>query len=117
MTSYSRRTFLKYSAILPSTILATRIDIPGRTEFQDRVGASHPFFAKGKNRPEVIAHQGGNRLNLPLHAWTVNDIEGMQRMIALDVDGIITDFPGPLLALLERSRGFASKVSFIHTRL
>ena len=43
-----------------------------------------------------------HRLNLPLHAWTVNDIEGMQRMIALNVDGIITDFPGPLLALLER---------------
>ena len=43
-----------------------------------------------------------HRLNLPVHAWTVNDIEGMQRMIALDVDGIITDFPGPLLALLGR---------------
>jgi glycerophosphoryl diester phosphodiesterase len=28
----------------------------------------------------------------------------MQRMIALNVDGIITDFPGPLLALLGRSR-------------
>jgi len=45
-----------------------------------------------------------HRLNLPLHAWTVNDLAGMQRMIALNVDGIITDFPGPLLALLGRSR-------------
>jgi glycerophosphoryl diester phosphodiesterase len=45
-----------------------------------------------------------HKLNLPLHAWTVNDLEGMQRMIALNVDGIITDFPGPLLALLGRSR-------------
>jgi len=43
-----------------------------------------------------------HKLNLPLHAWTVNDLEGMQRMIALNVDGIITDFPGPLLALLGR---------------
>lgn len=45
-----------------------------------------------------------HKLNVPLHAWTVNDMAGMQRMIALNVDGIITDFPGPLLALLERSR-------------
>lgn len=42
------------------------------------------------------------RLNLPIHAWTVNDIDGMKRMIALEVDGILTDYPGPLLALLER---------------
>jgi len=42
------------------------------------------------------------RLNLPIHAWTVNDIDGMKRMIALEVDGIITDYPGPLLALLDR---------------
>ena len=307
MTSYSRRTFIKHSAILTSTILATRMNIPsapGSTELQEPgAGADHPFFAQGKNRPEVIAHQGGkgqwpgetlhafeqatkigadvleldirstkddqlvlmhnetvdattngkgrvrqftlkelkkldagyrwtadggrsfpfrgknitvptleevfekfsdkrmnieikqsepslveplcemiekhkrvekvlvasfsdrvskqfrarcpkvatsaaqqefsrfhlghndfgsagskpdclqvkdqvlairvitrrlveraHRLNLPVHVWTVNDIEGMQRMIALNVDGIITDFPGPLLALLERSR-------------
>jgi glycerophosphoryl diester phosphodiesterase len=45
-----------------------------------------------------------HRLNLPVQAWTVNDMAGMQRMIALNVDGIITDFPGPLLALLGRSR-------------
>jgi hypothetical protein len=28
----------------------------------------------------------------------------MRKMIALGVDGIITDYPGPLLALLERLR-------------
>lgn len=43
------------------------------------------------------------RNNLPVHAWTVNDLEGMRRMIALGVDGIITDYPGPLLALLGRT--------------
>jgi glycerophosphoryl diester phosphodiesterase len=43
-----------------------------------------------------------HRLNLPIHAWTVNDIDGMKRMIALEVDGILSDYPGPLLALLER---------------
>jgi glycerophosphoryl diester phosphodiesterase len=33
----------------------------------------------------------------------VNDLVGMSEMNALHVDGIITDYPGPLLALLERA--------------
>jgi glycerophosphoryl diester phosphodiesterase len=41
---------------------------------------------------------------LPVHAWTINDIGEMRKMIALGVDGIITDYPGPLLALLDRLR-------------
>ena len=38
-----------------------------------------------------------HRLNVPVHAWTVNDPVEMQRLIALDVDGIITDYPTRLL--------------------
>ena len=49
-------------------------------------------------RPEAAARCR----KFPVHAWTVNDLEGMRRMIALGVDGIITDYPGPLLALLNR---------------
>jgi glycerophosphoryl diester phosphodiesterase len=41
-------------------------------------------------------------LDLPIHAWTVNRAEEMQRMISLGLDGIITDLPGPLLRLLGR---------------
>lgn len=44
------------------------------------------------------AHQFG----LPIHGWTVNTLKEMQRVTALGVDGIITDFPGPLLRLLGR---------------
>jgi glycerophosphoryl diester phosphodiesterase len=40
--------------------------------------------------------------DLPIHAWTVNERDEMQRMISLGVDGIITDLPGPLLELLGR---------------
>jgi glycerophosphoryl diester phosphodiesterase len=43
-----------------------------------------------------------HRLNLQAHAWTVNDPDEMQRVIAVGVDGIITDYPGPLLSLLGR---------------
>ena len=40
--------------------------------------------------------------NLEVHAWTINDEADMERMIALGVDGIITDYPDRLLALLGR---------------
>lgn len=44
-------------------------------------------------------------LNLKLHAWTVNDLPAMSHMKTLGVDGIITDYPGPLLTLLGRQLG------------
>ena len=40
--------------------------------------------------------------NLEVHAWTINDEDDMRRMIDLGVDGIITDYPDRLLALLDR---------------
>ena len=39
---------------------------------------------------------------LEVHAWTINEEDDMQRMIALGVDGIITDYPDRLLTLLDR---------------
>jgi glycerophosphoryl diester phosphodiesterase len=42
------------------------------------------------------------KVNLQVHAWTVNEHEEMNRMIALGVDGIITDYPTKLLSLLGR---------------
>jgi glycerophosphoryl diester phosphodiesterase len=44
------------------------------------------------------AHSKG----LQVHAWTVNEIEAMKRLIALGVDGIMTDYPDRLLSLLGR---------------
>ena len=40
--------------------------------------------------------------NMDIHVWTVNDEEAMQRMIDLNVDGIITDYPDRLLRILGR---------------
>jgi glycerophosphoryl diester phosphodiesterase len=43
----------------------------------------------------------GNR-NMEVHVWTVNETEELQEMLDLEVDGIITDYPDRLLALLNR---------------
>lgn len=58
MGSFGRRTFLKYSAALTSSAIANRIGLPASAAESAR-GSSHPFFTQAKNRPEVIAHQGG----------------------------------------------------------
>jgi glycerophosphoryl diester phosphodiesterase len=53
--------------------------------------------------PETVAaaHRGG----LEVHVWTVNEPAEMDAMLALGVDGIITDYPVRLLSLLaSRSR-------------
>jgi glycerophosphoryl diester phosphodiesterase len=46
--------------------------------------------------------QGTRRHNVAVHVWTVNETEDMQRMLDAGVDGIITDRPDRLLALLGR---------------
>jgi glycerophosphoryl diester phosphodiesterase len=43
------------------------------------------------------------RHNMDVHVWTVNETEDMERMVALGVNGIITDYPDRLLALLGRT--------------
>jgi glycerophosphoryl diester phosphodiesterase len=46
--------------------------------------------------------EAAHKLDLQVHAWTVNEHEEMHRMISLGVDAIITDHPTALLSLLER---------------
>jgi len=45
---------------------------------------------------------GAHSRGLEVHAWTINDTYTMQRLLALGVDGIITDYPNLMLALLGR---------------
>ncbi len=41
--------------------------------------------------------------NMRVHAWVIDDINDMQRMVDLGIDGIITDYPDRLKAVLGRS--------------
>jgi glycerophosphoryl diester phosphodiesterase len=38
-----------------------------------------------------------------MHVWTVNDAAAMRAILALGVDGILTDYPARLLDLLRPS--------------
>src|SRR5688572_20387405 len=58
MRNYPRRTFLKHSAAFTSAAITCGITLPSAVA-ETGHGASHPFFTQAKNRPEVIAHQGG----------------------------------------------------------
>jgi glycerophosphoryl diester phosphodiesterase len=56
--------------------------------------------------PEFSALDGkfveqAHRADLPVVAWTVNGAEEMRAMIAAGVDGIMTDFPDRLRAVIE----------------
>ena len=46
------------------------------------------------------AHSKG----LEVHPWTINDLDEMRRLIAMDVDGIITDHPDRLVDVLQENR-------------
>ena len=41
--------------------------------------------------------------NIDVHVWTVNAPEDMRRLVEMGVDGIITDYPDRLAAILERT--------------
>ena len=48
--------------------------------------------------PESVA--AAHQVGVEVHVWTVNDEAEMRGLLALGVDGIITDFPARLLKLL-----------------
>jgi len=41
-------------------------------------------------------------LNLEVHVWTINEVNDMKRLLALGVDGIVTDYPDRLISLLKK---------------
>ena len=47
--------------------------------------------------------EAAHERNLEVHAWTINDVEDMRRLLEAGVDGVMTDYPDRLLALLERA--------------
>ncbi len=47
--------------------------------------------------------EAAHRRNLQVHVWTINDADEMRRLLEMNVDGIMTDYPDRLLNLLGRA--------------
>jgi glycerophosphoryl diester phosphodiesterase len=50
--------------------------------------------------PETVA--AAHRIGVEMHIWTINEEAEMRTLLALGVDGLITNFPARLLKLLAR---------------
>jgi len=46
-----------------------------------------------------------HRHDVQVHVWTINDEDEMKQLLALGVDGIMSDFPGRLRAVVDAQRG------------
>jgi glycerophosphoryl diester phosphodiesterase len=60
-----------------------------------------PEYAGGRQVLDRELVEAAHRHQLEVHAWTINDEATMRRLISLGVDGIITDYPDRLIALLD----------------
>lgn len=69
---------------------------PGFSAFQVPVRSSGILIM----RPGFI--QAAHRRDLQVHVWTIDDPAEMQRYIDMGVDGIITNRPAQMMAMLER---------------
>jgi glycerophosphoryl diester phosphodiesterase len=63
-----------------------------------------PEYAGGVRMITKGFVEAAHERNLEVHAWTVNDAPAMSGLIELGVDGIMTDYPDRLMALLGRAR-------------
>ena len=86
MATYDRRTFLKRSAIWTAAAAAAGgAFVPRGAGAATRQAAQHPFFAAAKNRPEVIAHRGGDL------QWPGETMFAFEQAVKLGVDMLEMD--------------------------
>jgi glycerophosphoryl diester phosphodiesterase len=75
------------------------------------IGASYSPPMSALQIPEKIGSlqivtkdfvETAHKLNLQVHVWTINEIEDMQRLFELGVDGIMTNYPDKLIEIRNK---------------
>lgn len=64
-----------------------------------------PLDGRGRDVVTPRLMHEAHRRNLPVHVWTVDDVEAMHRLLDLGVDGIQTDRPDRLARVLHERTG------------
>ncbi len=95
------------SSLRASSVLPLTLSVPAAAPLA-RFGAVQVPLRKGwmplvDRRLVAAAHRAG----LQVHVWTIDDETTMARLLDLGVDGIMTDRPGVLKALLERRHAWS----------
>jgi glycerophosphoryl diester phosphodiesterase len=60
-----------------------------------------PVRTAGVTVCDEVLVEAAHRAGVAVHVWTVDDAEEMARLVAMDVDGIITDVPSVAVGVLE----------------
>lgn len=59
-----------------------------------------PCEFQGRTLVSTETVHAAHEFGLEMFVWTINDLDEMERLLSLGVDGIISDYPGRLRALL-----------------
>jgi glycerophosphoryl diester phosphodiesterase len=101
-----------FSAIAPE--ISTSLGLQGTAEFYFAVRDGNPPPATRHHALQVPPESGGTEIvtsqfveaahehGLAVHVWTIDDEPEMERLLDLGVDGIMTDRPSALEAVLQR---------------
>jgi len=88
--------------IEPTLMTGLLVDKPALALVEKTLAiGARQFLPRGDRvTPEMIA--AAHQADLRVVVWTVNEIEDLRTVIAMDVDGVITDYPDRLVQLLEK---------------
>ncbi len=94
---YSLRHLVGLGSLLPLGALYSE-QLWKRWQYAGRLGATalHPSLAATRRKIVEKSHEH----DLAVHVWTVNEPEDLRRMIALDVDAVITNYPNVARSLV-----------------
>jgi len=99
--SFDQTTLAALRRVDASIMMGLLGDEPGADYVKDalELGARQLCPQSSLVTPDLVERAHG--ADLQVATWTVDDVEEMRRMIAAGVDGIMTNFPDRLRALIE----------------